>query len=42
MAYDKALEINPQDSTALKGKGALSNTGQPTYQSTGQPTVSKY
>jgi hypothetical protein len=37
MAYDKALEINPQDSTALKGKEALSNTVQPASQSTVQP-----
>jgi len=26
-AFDKALEINPQDSIALKGKSALSNIG---------------
>jgi tetratricopeptide (TPR) repeat protein len=31
-AFDKAIEINPQDSIALKYKRALSNTEQPAYQ----------
>jgi hypothetical protein len=30
-AFDKSIEINPQDSIALKYKRALSNTKKPAY-----------